>query len=389
MIQEKTFYSLQDISIMPACVTEINHRIECNPYNEDNKLPIFVAPMSSVIDLDNAKVFTFNKLNVIIPRTINLEDRLNVCEEYFIAVGLNEFENTILTLNLENRKPIKICVDIANGHMKKLIDLCRYAKNRFGNKMIIMAGNVANPLTYYDYAYAGIDYIRLSIGSGNACTTAANAAIYTPMASLIDECISIRKNVERDKYNYKSTPKIIADGGFNNYDDIIKALALGADYVMCGKIFAQCEEACGEILQKFLYSDGNYEYLNYYDAIKAKAYIERANYFLNSSMLKQSAKTSANQTIKPYPIQALNGKYRKYYGMSTKKAQKEMGKEDLHTSEGVERMVTVDYSLLGWIENFIDYLRSAMSYCNATTLDAFKTAKIIKITNSARNSYFK
>ena len=385
MIQEKTFYSLQDISIMPTCVTEINHRAECNPYNDNNKLPIFVAPMSSVIDLNNAKIFEFNKLNVVIPRTIDLEDRLNVCEEYFIAVGLNEFENTILTLNLENRKPIKICVDVANGHMKKLIDLCKYAKNRFRNKIIIMAGNVANPLVYYDYAYAGIDYIRLSIGSGSACTTAANAAIYTPMASLIDECVSIKKIVERDRNNYKSVPKIIADGGFNNYDDIIKALALGADYVMCGKIFAQCEEACGEKLQKFLYSDGTYKYLNYYDAIKAKEYMNKANYFSNAL----SAKIDINKTSEPYPITAFNEIYRNYYGMSTKKAQKEMGKENLHTSEGIEKMVTVEYSLLGWIDNFIDYLRSAMSYCNATTLDAFKTAKIIKITNSARNSYFK
>ena len=385
MIQEKTFYSLQDISIMPACVTEINHRAECNPYNDNNKLPIFVAPMSSVIDLNNAKIFEFNKLNVVIPRTIDLEDRLNVCEEYFIAVGLNEFENTILTLNLEDRKPIKICVDVANGHMKKLIDLCKYAKNRFRNKIIIMAGNVANPLVYYDYAYAGIDYIRLSIGSGSACTTAANAAIYTPMASLIDECVSIKKIVERDRNNYKSAPKIIADGGFNNYDDIIKALALGADYVMCGKIFAQCEEACGEKLQKFLYSDGTHKYLNHYDAIKAKAYMNKANYFSNAL----SAKIDINKTSEPYPITAFNEIYRNYYGMSTKKAQKEMGKENLHTSEGIEKMVTVEYSLLGWIDNFIDYLRSAMSYCNATTLDAFKTAKIIKITNSARNSYFK
>ena len=385
MIQEKTFYSLQDISIMPAYITEIKHRAECNPYNNDNKLPIFVAPMSSVIDLNNAKIFAFNKLNVVIPRTINLEDRLNVCEEYFIAVGLDEFENKILTLNLEDRKPIKICVDVANGHMKKLIDLCAYAKNRFGNKIIIMAGNVANPLVYYDYAYAGIDYIRLSIGSGSACTTAANAAIYTPMASLIDECVSIKKNVERDRRNYKSIPKIIADGGFNNYDDIIKALALGADYVMCGKIFAQCEEACGEKLQKFLYSDGTYKYLNYYDAIKAKAYIDKANSFSNVL----STKIDINKTSEPYPIRAFNEIYRNYYGMSTKKAQKEMGKENLHTSEGIEKMVTVEYSLLGWIDNFIDYLRSAMSYCNVTTLDAFKTAKIIKITNSARNSYFK
>ena len=154
---------------------------------------------------------------------------------------------------------------------------------------------------------------------------------------------------------------------------------------MCGKIFAQCEEACGEKLQKFLYSDGTYKYLNHYDAIKAKEYMNKANYFSNAL----SAKIDINKTSEPYPITAFNEIYRNYYGMSTKKAQKEMGKENLHTSEGIEKMVTVEYSLLGWIDNFIDYLRSAMSYCNATTLDAFKTAKIIKITNSARNSYFK
>lgn len=389
MIQEKIFYSLQDISIMPVERSSIDHRSNCNPYNNDGKLPIFVAPMGSVIDLNNAEIFDNNNLNVIIPRTIDLNKRLEVCEKYFIAVGLDEFENEIITLNLENRKPVKICVDIANGHMEKLIDLCKYAKNRFGNKMIIMTGNVANPLTYYEYAYAGIDYIRLSIGSGSTCTTAANTAIYTPMASLIDECISIKKNIKRDNYNYKSVPKIIADGGFNNYDDIIKALALGADYVMCGKIFAQCEEACGEKLQKFLYSNGIYRYLSYYDAIKAKEYIDRADYFSNIFTSKQSARTSINTTPEPYPISAINEIYRNYYGMSTKKAQKEMGKENLHTSEGIERMVKVEYSLSSWIENFIDYLRSAMSYCNANTLEEFKSAKIIKITNSARNSYFK
>ena len=145
------------------------------------------------------------------------------------------------------------------------------------------------------------------------------------MASLIDECVSIKKIVERDRNNYKSVPKIIADGGFNNYDDIIKALALGADYVMCGKIFAQCEEACGEKLQKFLYSDGAYKYLDYYDAIKAKEYMNKANYFSNAL----SAKIDINKTSEPYPITAFNEIYRNYYGMSTKKAQKEMGKENI------------------------------------------------------------
>lgn len=40
-------------------------------------------------------------------------------------------------------------------------------------------------------------------------------------------------------------PFIIADGGIRNYSDIIKAIALGADYVMCGSIFARMIESAG------------------------------------------------------------------------------------------------------------------------------------------------
>ncbi len=36
-----------------------------------------------------------------------------------------------------------------------------------------------------------------------------------------------RRRIDREK-------EIIADGGFKNYDEIIKAIALGADYVMLG-----------------------------------------------------------------------------------------------------------------------------------------------------------
>jgi isopentenyl diphosphate isomerase/L-lactate dehydrogenase-like FMN-dependent dehydrogenase len=34
--------------------------------------------------------------------------------------------------------------------------------------------------------------------------------------------------------------KIVADGGLQNYDYINKALFLGADYCMCGRLFSQC-----------------------------------------------------------------------------------------------------------------------------------------------------
>ena len=67
-----------------------------------------------------------------------------------------------------------------------------------------------------------------------------------------------------------------------------------------------------------------------------------------------STSSIINQLNYPILIEQ-NVDYRKYYGMSTKKAQKEMGKKDLHTSEGIEIIIKVEYNLIGWIENFTDY----------------------------------
>ena len=70
--------------------------------------------------------------------------------------------------------------------------------------------------------------------------------------------------------------------------------------------------------------------------------------------------------------------------MSTKKAQAEMGKEILKTSEGVERTINVEYTMKGWVENFIDYLRSAMSYCDAFDLKHFiGNVTLAPITNNS------
>ena len=188
------------------------------------------------------------------------------------------------------------------------------------------------------------------------CTTSINSSIHYPMVSLLQELtfrkISVRQSIEengREVINwhtgertiretpYKSIPKIIADGGFNNFDQIIKALAIGADYVMLGRIFAMSEEACGETV-----------------------------------------------TISP------DQQRRKYYGMSTKKAQSEFGNTELKTAEGIETLVPIKYTLAGWCDNFISYLRSAMSYCNSRTLDQFKTnAKIEQISNNSFNAYYK
>ena len=58
--------------------------------------------------------------------------------------------------------------------------------------------------------------------------------------------------------------------------------------------------------------------------------------------------------------------------MSTKEVQKNWGAEKTKTSEGVVRIRNVEYTLSQWSGNFEDYLRSAMSYTNCTTLEEFR-----------------
>lgn len=372
---QEIYLSLDDISIVPAVTTLIKHRSECNIYYKNYKLPIFTAPMSSIVNMDNANIFDSAGINVIIPRTVDFDNRLKLGNRYFIAVGLDEFENKILELDLKDSEPIKICLDVANGHMEQLLDLCQESKKKFGNRIILMAGNIANHETYDMYANAGIDYVRVGIGGGNACLTAESVSIHMPMASLISKIYERKASLSR---LYYKLPYIVADGGIDSYDKIIKCLALGADYVMCGKIFAQCKEACGEIYKRVLYKSGTFKYLSGSELSNAEDIINQKHHIIYRQNVD-------------YPILIeQDADYRKYYGMSTKKAQKEMGKKDLHTSEGVERVLKIEYSLNGWIENFTDYLRSAMSYCNVTNIPDFqKFSQVIHISQSSRLAFKK
>ncbi|MBQ0113701.1 MAG: IMP dehydrogenase [Bacteroidales bacterium] len=295
----------------------------------------------------------------------------------FVAFGLEEFKtfiDSLSTHDFENDEIHYICIDIANGHMKSLIDLCQNAKERFGYHVCIMTGNIANPETYVEYAKAGIDFCRCNIGSGAMCITACNSAVYYPTASLIKEVADQRWNIEQcilasrkmgfDSCPYKSVPYIIADGGFDNYDKIIKALALGADYVMIGNLFAQCYEACAPI-----------------DIITC---VNPEIYLQNNPISGKNLKWIYNNQRECFEARS-----RVYYGMSTKRAQLETGNTILKTSEGIERVIPVTYTLAGWTENFIHYLRSAMSYTDSRTLQEFKNAQYCIISQASYNAFFK
>lgn len=367
LLNKELKFDLDDISIVPKIISEIESRtLECNPLYDDGFLPIFTAPMSSVINEENIDFFTKNKIKPILPRTVDYSTRIKKSEKYFSAFGLNEFGSLINNgfPNSQDSFTHYILIDIANGHMKKLFDLVEKAKSKWGDKIQLMVGNVAHPYTYKLLSEAGADYCRVGIGNGGACTTSANVCINYPNGSLITECAEL-------KVNLNLSCKIIADGGMKNYSDIIKSLALGADYVMVGSIFNKALESAGKTYYKgdSLRMSHNGELVSINDGKVFIQYLpETRNYFLIDNL----------------PL------YKEYYGMSTKKAQMEMGKEKLRTAEGIIKEQKVEYTLDKWCENFIDYLTSTMSYCGYSTLEKYiGNADYIFITQNALNRFKK
>ena len=390
MLVKETLYTLNDVAVIPAVTSDISSRNECNPEYEFNQmLPLFVSPMNNIIDDNNIDIFRAAGVNVIAPRDdekIDYEVRKNRWEilwakGIFVGMSMKEFDKYFIedVDSIDMSKYRRVCIDLANGHMESLLTMCKIAKEYYKEHLILMTGNIANPETYRDYAKAGIDYVRLGIGSGSICTTAANSSIHHPMASLIDECKKIKNEIEifveqKDSYatEYKSVPKIVADGGFTNFDQIIKALALGADYCMCGKLFAQCIEACTEVVadKEFVFPEEENDFiLKKHNTVK-KPY-ERTDFILD--LIKRGYKFE-----------------RDYYGMSTKRAQRSMGGKGNKTAEGITTRISVNCTVSGWIDNFKSYLKSAMSYTGFRRIEDFIGGPVCKIqSTNAYLAYFK
>jgi IMP dehydrogenase/GMP reductase len=283
-------------------------------------------------------------------------------------------------LKMFENKTFYVCVDIAQGTMRRMYNVCKKLKwVHYG--VVTMAGNVATPLAYRYYADAKIDYMRLQIGSGSRCTTACNVGIHYPTATLIDDIMEAKQRYINSYFDSRHPKpeeplfdtKIIVDGGIANFDDIQKCLALGAFAVMNGSSFAKAEEACGEV--RYLTMTDSFETgMRAVEYNEAKANREAGSYELTSRELHYLTKS------KPF---------REYYGMSTKRAQKECGNVCSKTSEGVVRPVPVEYPIAKWADNMKSFLASAMSYTDSKNIDELRENTELIINLSGDKSYRK
>ncbi len=345
-------YDFDDILIMPADLTDINSRSEVNPFY-GSKLPLLAAPMDTVVNKDNIQSFLDAGIKVCLPREKSITQHHNSTDEnVFYAYSLADFHDVFLGEGQLKGGKYYALIDVANGHMPAVRDTVIVSKAIYGERLQLMVGNIANPDTYTLLSQAGADFIRVGIGNGGGCLTTQQTGVGYPMASLIEACYS--RSMEL------TTPaKIVADGGFKKYADVIKALALGADYVMLGSILNKAFESAGEVytsdVDSNIFSSGTH--------LSKKTQI----------MLMESGLL-----------------YKKFRGMSTKEVQKSLGNNVLKTSEGVVKYQKVEYTLKGWCDNFEHYLRSAMSYTNSKELtDFIGNVHTVRITPNAYNRYNK
>ncbi|HEY6534866.1 MAG TPA: IMP dehydrogenase [Candidatus Nitrosocosmicus sp.] len=224
-----------------------------------------------------------------------------------------------------------IVVDIAHGHSDNAINTVKLIKKAFPSCELI-AGNVATEKGTEDLIKAGVDAVKVGVGSGSICITRVVTGSGVPQLTAIID--SVKKAKEYDI-------PVISDGGTRTSGDLTKALAAGASSVMIGSMFGGTDESPGKTLVK--------------NGKKYKMYRGMASF-----------------------AASLGRKYRE-------NTESNLNYDELndYVPEGVEAMVPYKGSVIEIIRQLTGGLRSGLSYCGAKTInEMYDNAEFIKITAS-------
>lgn len=133
-----------------------------------------------------------------------------------------------------------IVVDIAHGHSENALSAVRNLKKAFPECDVI-AGNVATARGAEDLIKAGVDAIKVGVGSGSICITRVITGSGVPQLSAVMDCSEAAS---------KHGVPVISDGGTRTSGDVTKALAAGASSVMIGGLLGGTDESPGTVLTK-------------------------------------------------------------------------------------------------------------------------------------------
>ncbi len=171
-----------------------------------------------------------NKLYQFPAANLDEEGRLRVAA----AVGVHDDERVEKLLDASVDV---VVVDTAHGHSKNVVEAVRRIKSKYD--VDVVAGNVATADGAKALVDAGADGVKVGIGPGSICTTRVISGVGVPQLTAISEAVSVCR---------PAGVPVIADGGIRYSGDMTKALATGAESVMCGSLFAGLEESPGDTI---------------------------------------------------------------------------------------------------------------------------------------------
>jgi len=223
-----------------------------------------------------------------------------------------------------------IVVDIAHGHSENAVSTVRHIKKAFPDCELI-AGNVATAQGAEDLIKAGVDAVKVGVGSGSICITRVVTGSGVPQLTAVMDCAKVGR-----KYDVP----IISDGGTRTSGDATKALAAGASSVMIGSMFGGTDESPGALLTK--------------NGKRFKVYRGMASL---AASLGRKSKQNGNISLE----------------------------EDLndYVAEGVEAMTLYKGSVNDILKQLTGGVRSGLSYCGAHTIPQMQeNAEFIKISGA-------
>ncbi len=223
-----------------------------------------------------------------------------------------------------------IVVDIAHGHSENAVNTVRHIKKAFPNSELI-AGNVATASGAEDLIKAGVDAVKVGVGSGSICITRIVTGSGVPQLTAVLDCAKVGK---------KHDVPIISDGGIRTSGDITKALAAGSSSVMVGSILGGTDESPGSFMTR--------------NGKRFKIYRGMASFYASlGRKSKENGKISFEDDLNDY------------------------------VAEGVEAMVPYKGSVTDILKQLTGGIRSGLSYCGANTIKQMQeNAEFIKMSHA-------
>jgi len=223
-----------------------------------------------------------------------------------------------------------LVVDIAHGHSENALNTVRNIKKAFPDCELI-AGNIATAQGAEDLIKAGVDAVKVGVGSGSICITRVITGSGVPQLTAVIDCAKIGKDHDIP---------IISDGGTRTSGDATKALAAGASSVMLGSMLGGTDESPGTVLTK--------------NGKRFKVYRGMAS--LAASIGRKSKETG---------LISLDDDLNDY------------------VAEGVEAMVPHKGTVTDILKQLTGGVRSGLSYCGAHTIPQMQdNAEFIKMSRA-------